>query len=368
MSLDRRAFLSALAAAGAGLALPARAGSLLSGSWFISSGDATDRLFEKARVVDSLGFFDDELLTDEGWEIVLRSGITAIQTSLSNRNLEAALTDLADWQSRFDRHPDRLTKVLSASDVDRAKREGKLGVILGFQNATCIEDDVENLKALYAAGTRCIQLTYNSRNLLGDGCTERTNAGLSDFGVGVVETMNELGIIVDLSHCGERTSRDGIEISRKPPAFTHTMCQALHDHPRAKSDDLLRAMAHRGGMVGIVSLGYFIGPTPETSFEDYLDHVDHAVQVAGIDHVGLASDYSIRGIESTATRESWYEPRLTWFKPSYNVRWPPWIPELDKPERFRTTAHGLATRGYRSGDIEKLLGGNWIRYFGDALG
>jgi len=118
----------------------------------------------------------------------------------------------------------------------------------------------------------------------------------------------------------------------------------------------------------VATLGYFIGPTPATTFDDYLRHVDHAVKVAGIDHVGLASDYSIRGIEATATRENWYVPRLKSFKPVYNVRWPPWIRELDPPERFRNIAHGLARRGYRSGDIEKILGGNWARYVGEALG
>ncbi len=136
---------------------------------------------------------------------------------------------------------------------------------------------------------------------------------------------------------------------------------------RAKSDELLKAMSNKGGMTGIVTLGYFVGPTAQTSFDDYLRHVDHAVKVCGIDHVGLASDYSIRGIEAMHTRESWYVPRLTSFKPIYNVRWPPWVKELDPPERFRSIAHGLAKRSYTSAQIEKILGGNWVRYFGQVL-
>jgi membrane dipeptidase len=142
----------------------------------------------------------------------------------------------------------------------------------------------------------------------------------------------------------------------------------VYDHVRAKSDDLLKALADKGGVVGIATLGYFIGPTAGTTFDDYLRHVDHAVKVAGIDHVGLASDYSIRGIEKTHTRESWYVPRLRSFKPVYRVRWPPWIAELDPPERFRNVARGLAGRGYATGQIEKILGGNWVRYFDELLG
>lgn len=328
--------------------------------------DEIDALFDRSIVIDTLSV--DPEWTDEVFAAFKRSGVTAIQTSLNNRTLAAATADLAKWQARLDRYSDRLIKVTRGGDITNAKQQGKIAVVLGFQNATMIGDEVNNVDLLHRMGTRCIQLTYNARNLLGDGCTERTNAGLSDFGVEVVERMNQLGIVVDLSHCGEATSRDGIAVSKRPPAFTHTMCKSVYDHPRAKSDALLKALADKGGVVGIATLGYFSGPTPETTFDDYLKHVDHAVKVAGIDHVGLASDYSIRGIEPTATRENWYLPRLKQFKPSYRVRWPPWIKELDPPERFRNIARGLAKRGHRTGDIEKIIGGNWARYFTEILG
>jgi membrane dipeptidase len=328
-------------------------------------GDAVDGLYDHAIVVDSLSI---ENWDDAGFAAWKRSGYTAIQTSLSNRNFTVAMRDLEEWKKRFSQHSDKLIHATMAADVERAKREGKLAVVLGFQNATMIGDDLGNLDKLYAAGTRCIQLTYNARNLLGDGCTERTNTGLSDFGIAAVERMNALGMIVDLSHCGEQTSADGIAYSRRPPCFTHTVCQALHFHPRAKSDALLRAIAGRGGMTGIAALGYFVGPRPDTSLDDYANHIDHAVKVCGIDHVGVCTDFAIRGIEASATRETWYLPRLTEFKPSYNVRWPPWIPELDKPERFRTVAHVLSRRGRKPAEIEKLLGGNWVRYFRDIFG
>lgn len=342
------------------------------GHWAVGSASAqsmdADGLLARSIVIDALSADEEWDQPEPIFDAYRKSGVTAVHTSLANRNLGVALRDLAEWQSRFERWPDRLLKITKGAQIDEAKKAGRIGVLLGFQNATIVESDIRNLDTLYQAGTRCIQLTYNSRNLLGDGCTERTNAGLSDFGVAVVERMNQLGMVVDLSHCGEATSRDGIAISKRPPAFTHTMCKAVHDHVRAKSDDLLKALADKGGVVGIATLGYFIGPTPETSFDDYLRHVDHAVKVAGIDHVGLASDYSIRGIEATHTRESWYVPRLTSFKPVYRVRWPPWIKELDSPERFRNIARGLAKRGYTSAQVEKILGRNWTRYFAEAIG
>lgn len=333
---------------------------VLAGAARLLGADEIDSLYDRAVVIDGLCLLDWDESDIDAWR---RSGYTAATASLSNRNYATALRALQIWNDRIEEHADTLIALRGPDDLVDAKRQGKLAVLLGFQNGTVIDSDIRNLDQLHAAGARAIQLTYNSRNLLGDGCTERTNAGLSDFGVECVARMNELGILVDLSHCGLQTSADGIAFSKRPPAFTHTMCQAVHDHVRAKPDALLRALSDKGGVTGIVALGYLVGPDADTSFENYLRHIDHAVDVCGIDHVGLASDFSIQGIQATATRESWYLPRLRMFKPSYRVRWPPWIPELDQPERYRTVAHALSRRGYGGSAIEKILGGNWLRLY-----
>jgi len=328
-----------------------------------------DELFDDAIIIDGL-------VISRGWDedsftALTKSGYTGFNTSLASGNLNLALKSLADWQKRINDNPDRLIFAKTATDFTQAKKEDKVAVMFGFQNATMIEKSIDNIDVLYEAGTRWIQLTYNQRNLLGDGCTERTNAGLSDFGIEAVERMNELGIMVDLSHSGRQTTNDGIEFSNPGPCFNHTMCEALYNnHPRSKTDEQIRAMANKGGVMGIICLGYMIGPDPggETTLETYVDHIDHAVKVGGIDHVGVAADFAIQGLEADgATRENWYVPRLTRFKPSYQVRWPPWIPELDKPERYKLVAQVLAKRGYSSGDIEKILGQNWLRYYRETL-
>jgi len=337
----------------------------LAGAAPLAGADEIDAVYNRAIVVDGLCLLDWGTDDVDAWR---RSGYTAATASLGYRNYAVATRALQDWNDKIAENAQTLIALERAADVRRAKREGKLAVLAGFQNGTAIDSDAENLDRLHAAGARAIQLTYNSRNLLGDGCTERTNAGLSDFGIECVERMNALGILVDLSHCGLATSADGIAFSTRPPAFTHTMCQAVYDHVRAKPDELLRALSDKGGVTGIVALGYFIGQDADTSIEDYLRHIDHAVNVCGIDHVGLASDFSIQGIEATATRENWYLPRLTLFKPEYRVRWPPWISELDQPERYRTVAHALAERGYPISSIEKILGNNWMRLYEDVFG
>jgi membrane dipeptidase len=327
-----------------------------------------DQIYKNAIVIDALVITSD--WNEKSYEAAAQSGYTGIQTALPSENLERALKALTDWDQRIQNNADKLIKAISAVDFELAKRESKLAVMFGFQDATMIENSIDNLDTLYQAGTRWIQLTYNSRNLLGDGCTERTNAGLSEFGVAAVERMNQLGIIVDLSHCGRQTTLDGIKFSEPGACFTHTMCEALYPkHPRAKTDEQIKAMADKDGVIGLIGLGYMIGPDPggETTIETYVDHIDHAVKVGGIDHVGLATDFAIQGISPNATRENWYEPRLKKFKPSYQVRWPPWIPELDTPDRYKIVARILDRRGYRSEDIKKILGSNWLRFYRKVL-
>lgn len=329
----------------------------------------SDKIYDEAIVIDGI-------VITRNWDSIAdkalaQSGYTGFNASLDSGSLKRALKSLSDWNTRIKENPNRFIQATSADDFVRAKKEDKAAVMMGFQNTTMLEKSIENMDVLYEAGTRWMQLTYNPRNLVGDGCTERTNAGLSDYGIEVVERMNELGIIVDLSHCGQQTTDDGIKFSTSGASINHSMCEALHkNHPRAKTDAQIRAMADKGGVIGIICLGYMIGPNlgTETTLETYVDHIEHAVKVGGIDHVGLAADFAVQGLEATgATRENWYEPRLTRFKPSYKVQWPPWIPELDSPDRYRHVTRLLTKRGFSAVAIEKILGGNWLRYFRETL-
>ena len=333
----------------------------------ISIGASND-LYHRSVIIDALCFGKD---WDESvFKGLKEAGYTGIIESLDRRDLQTAIDELIKWRKRFAQHEDKLIPALVAADFELAKQSGRTAVVMNFQNATMLEGDADNVEALHALGMRCFQLTYNYRNLLGDGCLERTNAGLSEFGVEVVERMNEVGVMVDLSHCGGQTTLDGIAFSGKPVAMTHTMCKGLREHPRAKSDQAIRACAEKGGVTGIAALGYFIGPDPggDTTIEHYADHIEHAISLAGHEHVALATDFPPQGISPWATKEEWYEPRLKVFKPSYEVRWPPWIPELDTPDRFRNLIKVLDRRGWSEPNLELLLGQNWMRIFGETIG
>lgn len=355
--MTRRETIALLGGAAAFAALPVR------------SDDRLERLYENALVIDALSFGREWDDTEFG--ALRAANYSGIVESLPRDDLQSAISALVNWRRRAKKHDDKLLIALSASDFERARQTGRTAVLMNFQDATMLGGHIENVDALHTLGMRSMQLTYNFRNRLGDGCLEQTNAGLSEFGLQVLRRMNKIGVMVDLSHCGRQTTADGIAHSRKPVAITHTMCESLRPgHPRAKTDVELRSCADKGGVIGIAALGYFIGPDPggETTIEHYADHIEHAVAIAGHEHVGLSTDFPPQGIAGWATRESWYEPRLEVFKPSYEVRWPPWIPELDTTDRFRHLAGVLDRRGWRTRELEQLLGRNWLRLFRDTIG
>lgn len=355
--LTRRYVLKSSASLAAAAVLP-------SGAW--AAGEAS---YDDMLVIDALCFGRE--WGDDVYEALRAANYSGIVESLPRRDLQTAIDALVEWRERVATHPDQLLMALRADDFLEAKSSGRTAVLMNFQNTTMLEGELGNVDALYGLGMRSLQLTYNFRNLVGDGCLERTNAGLSDFGVDLVEHLNELGVLIDLSHCGRQTTLDGIAFSRLPVAMTHTMCDSVRaGHPRAKTDAQIRACAEKGGVTGMIALGYFIGPDPggDTGIEDYADHIEHAINIAGIEHVGISTDFPPQGISPWATYEDWFEPRTKSFKPSYELRWPPWIPELDTPDRYRNLMRVLEKRGMRIEDIERLYGLNWLRLFRDTIG
>jgi membrane dipeptidase len=322
--------------------------------------------------IDALG---GARLGEEGFAEIARSGITMIDTTLGPAgtptfSYEAAVRDLATWNGHFARHPDRLVHVRRTDDILRARRDGRFAVMLGFQNATHLNRDLRNVEFFHGLGIRQIQLTYNELNALGAGCTERVDCGLSDFGVEVVHRMNELGMLVDLSHCGVRTTFDAIEASRQPVVFSHSNCRALNDNMRCKSDDQIRALAERGGVMGITTVNFFVSSKPRSTLDDFIAHIEHVAGLVGIDHVGIGSDSSISGWRASFPTEKafWDFHSQFRFKPGADVRWPPFIEELDVPEKFHVIRRRLAERGFTPADIAKVLGGNFLRVYRQVLG
>jgi len=266
-------------------------------------------------------------------------------------------------------HPDALQPVRTIVELRRAKATRRLGLILGFQDTNMLEGDPDRLELFANLGVRIIQLTYNARNQVGDGCLEPGNAGLSRFGRQVVERMNDLGILVDLSHCGQQTTADAIRQSGRPVAITHSGCSAVFAHPRSKRDEELQAMADRGGVIGIYLMP-FLNPEGPPHLEHVLQHIEHAVNVCGEDHVGIGSDNSITPTVADDTyRRILYafadeRARLGIGAPrEHEVLF---VEELNDPCRMDILADALAARGHSTSRIEKILGANFLRLFHDV--
>jgi membrane dipeptidase len=302
-------------------------------------------------------------------EAIASSGITAINVTVSADTFEATTRNIALWQGEADRYPSLLSMVRRHADIARAKKDGTLGLILGFQNTEMIERDLARLDVFYRLGVRIIQLTYNDRNIVGDGCLEPGNAGLSAFGRQVVERMNSLGIAVDLSHCGTQTTADGIAASTKPPLITHSGCREVYRHPRSKEDRELKAMADKGGVVGIYFMPFIGQGTGAPTVEMLMRQIDHALKVCGEDHVGIGSDLSTAPIEETPEylkeAKSFVEGRAARGISAPDESRPLFIPELNHSRRIEGVARGLQQRRYSAAVIEKIIGGNFHRVFKD---
>ena len=244
-------------------------------------------------------------------------------------------------------------------------------MIYGFQDGVCFETDLERLATFHRLGIRVIQPTYNRRNQLGDGCMEPVDAGLSRKGHAAVERMEALGILLDLSHCGRATAAAAMRVARRPVAFTHTGCAALADHPRNRTDDELRAVASSGGVVGVFVMPY-LSAGRQPSADDVVRHIEHAVNVAGEDHVSIGTDGTLSAIELTPEFVANFKANVAKRKAS-GIAAPQeyddgylFANELNGPRRFESLADRLSLRGHSDDRIEKILGTNLLRVFGAA--
>ncbi|WP_066660113.1 MULTISPECIES: dipeptidase [unclassified Sphingomonas] len=289
------------------------------------------------------------------------SGITAIHhaVGLGGPNAkEAAFGFFAIWGNYVARNSHVLTGISTFADILRAKKDGKVAVIMGLQNADHFVRPAD-VKAFYELGQRCAQLTYNSQNRIGSGSTDRVDGGVSDFGAEIINAMNEVGMLIDVSHCGDRTTLDAIAISTKPISITHSNCRALIDHPRVKTDEAIRAMAAKGGVMGITGVRNFVSKTDPTTIRNYADHIDHVVKLVGIEHVGIGTDSDLYGYDDTSPEMN--KMLRGAYKDSYAFREKIDIDGFDHPLKMYALADELIRRNYSDANIKAVLGGNFQR-------
>lgn len=283
---------------------------------------------------------------------------------------EGVRQDLLRWQARFDT-VDWIHKVTTPAEARAVVERGDVGVVLNIQNGgAAIDGDIAETARLYNAGVRIVQLTYNTQNLVGVGCTERVDAGLSNHGVKFVEQLDDHGMVVDLSHCGRATTLDAIDVAEGPVAITHAFCEELADHDRAKSDTELEALADADGYLGIVAVPFFLEPgESDPSFDVFFDHIDHAVDVVGIDRVGIGTDW---GSWTPELPEPLHDGLLAafssmGFREEHGVTIGEGFGPMETYRDWTAIPEGLAERGYNEREIEAILGGNFLDFWERAV-
>ena len=287
------------------------------------------------------------------------------------RAFEKIVRDIARWEGQIDQHPQVLSRIRQGEDIEQAFSEGRTGLIYGLQDGVAFEDDLGRLDSLHQLGVRIIQPTYNRRNLLGDGCMEPANAGLSKQGLLAVEKMNQLGILLDLSHCGRQTADDAIAHSLRPVSFTHTGCAALAEHPRHRSDEEIRQVAQGGGVTGIFVMPYLArGKQPTAA--DVIRHAEHALNVAGEDHVAIGTDGVLTPVTLTDDYKKAFaaqvrqRAKLGIAAPFETETGYLFASDLNTPDRFVTLAQKLSDSGQPGRVVDKVMGGNWMRLFSET--
>jgi membrane dipeptidase len=375
--LNRRELLKTGALAGAGLlAVPMlnRGRYRLLANSPVEYSSRAINLVQQSLVVDMLGpftldfakqnkwFTNPEAFTAADLQPYKDSGINVFHVAVGVGGPEAydrVLRMFASWNGFIANHDQHFMRIDSPADLNRVKTSGKIGIMIGLQNADQFRrpDDVN---FFHGIGQRVSQLTYNARNLIGNGSTERRDDGISDFGVSIIERMNKVGMAIDVSHCGDRTTLDAFEISKKPVLITHSNCRALvPGHPRLKTDEAIKKVGQAGSVMGITGVRMFVKGDEPTTVEHVIDHFDHVVKLTGPEHVGIGSDMDLYGYDAMPPEAN--KALRSGYKGSYAFREKIDIEGLNHPKRMYDLTEGLIRRKYSDAAIQGILGGNFKR-------
>lgn len=315
-------------------------------------------------IIDALQYVN---WTRDLFEEARGGGVNAIHVTIAYwENSRDTFENIGNWRQRFREHSDLIMPVHKAGDILTAKAKGKIGIILGFQNCSPIEDDLRMVETLYDQGARIMQLTYNNQSLLATGCYEERDSGVTRFGREVIKEMNRVGMVIDMSHSAEHSTLQTIELSERPIAITHANPLRWHEALRNKSDTVLKALSQSGGILGFSMYPFHLNNGPDCTLDDFCGMIIDTAEVMGINHIGIGSDLC----------QNWGYETLEWmrsgkwtFKPDYgegsaqNADWPRQPDWFASSKDFGNIAAGLKDKGMSQNDIEKVMGQNWLNFF-----
>ena len=341
------------------------------GTGLLGSTKYQDTPTQKSLVFDAMGEIRDVYPRKLVKEI-LDSGLNAITVTLcdpktfEHEAFEAAKDGILHYDRLIEKHPDLYMKAIQVSDIDKSRKKGKLAIFYLFQNSTQFGRDLDLVDMFYRLGVRSTQITYNYQNWAGAGCKERTGAGLTNFGLELVEKMNEAGMLIDLSHANMQTMADAVDASKVPVIVSHTACEAVYKNARNTTDKNMRLVAKKGGVIGICQIRPFVTNIRKGAFEHYLNHIEHAIKVAGIDHVSIGSDRDHRVIEMS---DEYIAELKREEGDNFDAsHWPLFMDELNGPRRMEVIWDGLKKRGLSERKLEKVMGQNNYRIYKEVVG
>jgi len=303
-------------------------------------------------------------------DAVRNCGVTAVKTSLGGTDSSFADTveEIAFAQRVIEAHPDVFMQVREYADFTTCKREHRFGIIFSFESVEMLEGKPEHISLFRNLGVRVMQLSYNKASPFGAGVLANPPTGLTETGRKAVETMNTEGVAIDISHACEPTSFDVLKLSKKPVLITHAGCNVVHKHPRNKDDHLLRAVADKGGVVGIYDLPYLTASPKQPTLDDYMAHMTHALRVCGEDHVGIGSDSTLQAWDTSPKGMEEFQKDIEHRKKTGVAApeedRPLYVIGLNTPRRTEVIADALMKRGYSARVAEKVLGKNFIEALG----
>lgn len=325
------------------------------------------KIHKETIIIDGLFSLSRAPKAPDYFEECLQAGLTALYSSIvidDLPNFYDVMEYIASWYQGFERFSHIIVPVTRAKDIELAKEKRKLGIVLGFQSTKPIESNIDLIDVFHKLGIKIIQLTYQRRNWVGDGCGERTDSGLSRFGVEIIKRMNKLGILIDLSHCGYKTTMEAIEVSEKPVAFTHANARGLCDVVRNKTDDEIKALAKKGGVIGLAAFSTFVRKGGKATKDDFLNMVDYVVNIAGIDHIGLGFDYD--PFKTRDEMEKWISDNPEIGRDvDFDSRYPK---GMERIRMLPELTEGLLGRGYSEGEVKKILGENNLNLYKKVWG
>lgn len=335
----------------------------------LSSGDheRAERLFQGLVTVDLHTHIFGSLHFAFDYDQVHQTGVTGFFEAVPvlSEEFHDAVELLARYQSVVARHPG-LALATRAEDIRRAKRDGRQAVMFQLE-PQAIGRNLERVELFYGMGIRMMLLTFNTRNLVGDGCGEVTDAGLSRFGRELVERLNAASVLIDLSHCGIKTSLEAIAASTAPVLFNHTGARALNPScARLITDQQIRAVAEKGGLVGISAIPNQLSSRPEQGIDDLLDHVDYVVRLVGVEHVAIGLDNTFH--DQVAMHRKLEAERPEEFKRMGITLAANFMYGIESPLEWKNIIRGLVARGYGDEEIEKIVGGNALRVIAEVVG